>query len=312
MFASRAVLNSGVTTPSYVYVAANGNPGIFAISNDGGKTYTTRTNANSGITFSGMNMIYSFGSRIYCAQGAGVGVSNNEAGSRFTLKTTANGLPSNTIVLVVGIGSTVFVSSNTTGTISRSTDNGESWTSRTTANSSLGTGVPSDMAVSGSTLYVATPSGLSISTDNGTSFTTKTVANSGLANNSVLGVYASGSTVYAGCSTGLSISTDGGTSWTNNTTTNFQGARRITAFDSTIVWTNSSGNLWVSTDGGSTATQKTTADGLSSNTPFSRPYYKNGILYVGANTGLRLSTNGGASFTAAPAFAGAGQAVWIP
>ncbi len=95
------------------------------------------------------------------------------------------------------------------GVLHVSQDYGNTWTPNNLGGS-LKKAVPS-----GSTLYVATDSGIRISPDGGTTWTaTKTTAD-GLGNNLAEDLFVDGTTIYAATSGGLSISTDSGNSWIN-------------------------------------------------------------------------------------------------
>ena len=93
-----------------------------------------------------------------------------------------------------------------------------------TTSDGIGNNNIEDIAISGSTVFLATcGGGLSYSSDGGTTWTTKTTTN-GLANDSLYGVYATGSSIVTGGSGGVSISTDNGTTWTNQTGSDIYGA----------------------------------------------------------------------------------------
>jgi hypothetical protein len=98
---------------------------------------------------------------------------------------------------------------------------GGDWSGGTSAQ--IGSAEATNVAVSGSNVYVGTLYGLSISADGGSTWVTRTTAD-GLPCDNVMAVAVSGSTVYAACSeyTGngpgpfgyiLAVSTNGGRSW---------------------------------------------------------------------------------------------------
>ena len=82
---------------------------------------------------------------------------------------------------VYAVGSTVYAATN--GGLSISTDGGNSFTNKTTANG-LGSNIVYGVYAVGRTVYAATVGGLAISTDGGNTFTNKTTAN-GLGSNIV-------------------------------------------------------------------------------------------------------------------------------
>lgn len=71
------------------------------------------------------------GSKIYVASDYGLHVSTN-GGTSFTLRTTSDGLPSNTCYCCVLVGSTIWV--GTGSGVCKSSDDGASWTVYTTSN----------------------------------------------------------------------------------------------------------------------------------------------------------------------------------
>jgi hypothetical protein len=148
--------------------------------------------------------------------------------------------------------------------LSISTNSGNSFITKTTADGLLSNNVIGVYAI-GSTVYAATQgSGLSISLDSGNSFTiNKTTAN-GLGSDGLFRVYADGLTVYAATQGGLSISFDGGaTSFSNNLFgINVFGVYAIgsTVYAATVL------GLSISDNGGNTFTNKTAANsGLGNN-----------------------------------------------
>lgn len=101
------------------------------------------------------------------------------------------------MAMIVAVGALSWVGGEVRAT-------GVSFTNRTTANG-LGSNSLRAVAVSGSSIYVATDGGLSISTDGGATFTNRTTAN-GLGAPFLRGVVTSGSFIYVATSGGLSIS----------------------------------------------------------------------------------------------------------
>jgi len=136
-----------------------------------------------------------------------------------------NEIPSNFINSVFVSSGTTYIATADAG-ISISSDNGDHWFSKTTANG-LGSNNVYGLTVSEKTIYAATSNGLSISTDNGVHWVNKTTAD-GLGNNFITSVYATGNTMYATTiDSGLSISTDNGVHWINKTTTDGLGSNFV-------------------------------------------------------------------------------------
>ncbi len=268
---------------------------------------------------------------VYTAHGSGMGLST-DSGTSFSLITTANGLVDNNTrglyvdadgILVGTISGTSYSQDNgtsystidpgntnttyransviylgqSTGGLLISTDNGASFTQRTTADGLVDNNVNS-IFVDGSNLYVATANGLSISTDGGVSFVNRTMAD-GIGDDILYGVHASGSTIYVATFGGFSISTDGGVSFVNRTTADGLGANAVRgglAVVGGIVYAGTQSGLSISTDGGASFVNRTTADGLGSNDIRSLFVTAGGDIYAGTLSGLSISTDGGTSF----------------
>jgi BNR/Asp-box repeat. len=171
-----------------------------------------------------------------------------------------------------------------------SVDGGSTWSSYTTANGLIGNYVQG-VAVSESTIYVATSEGLSISIDGGSTWKNHLYCDT----NNVMAI---GSTILAATSSGLDISTNDGNTWTNYTTANGLGSNGVNgvAVSGSAIYAATDGGLSVSINGGSTWTNYTTANGLSSNYLYSVAVVGS-TIYVMTNNGLSISENGGSSWT---------------
>lgn len=232
--------------------------GGLAISTDNGATWTSKGVADgfgSDITYK----VYASGHNVYVATANGLAIST-DMGATWTNKTAANGLGSisnsagsihNNILNVFASSNTVYAATMNDG-LGISTDNGNTWTKKTTANGLASNSIGSVFA-SGDTIYAGTrDAGLSISRDAGKTWATKLAGQyissvgysgnflyviatqgiylsadsgntwttvsypSGLSSSYVLGSVADGNSIYlAACTNGVYISTDAGKTWIN-------------------------------------------------------------------------------------------------
>ncbi|MBI5825195.1 MAG: hypothetical protein HZB18_14290 [Chloroflexi bacterium] len=331
-----------------------GDPWVFDVFVDGTTVYAATINGLSispninSIPFSnrtmgeglGDNTVYSVyvsGANVYAGTWGGLSIST-DGGNTFTNKTTANGLGSNVVNGVFVSGSNVYAATDGStasiggggGGLSISTDGGNTFTNKTTANGLCSNNV-TDVFVSGGTIYVAmATSCLSISTDGGNTFTNKTAGTLGISGGSGLyGVYASGLNIYVATTSGLSISTDGGATFTNRTTANGLGGIVVSdvyaSGSSIYAATNSgyagmSGGLSISTDGGATFTNYNTANGFRDNRTYgvfvnSTTIFaatKDGLSFGGDISTKDLTWFGFSSPSATGVFSGTNVAVTVP
>lgn len=166
------------------------------------------------------------------------------------------------------------------------------FTNRTTADG-LGSDYVTAVHVTDDTVYVGTSGGLSTSTDGGVTFTNDD-STSGLGSDTVLSVYATDDTVYVGTLGGLSISTDGGASFNTRSTLN-SGLADDWVFGvyavGSKVYAATFDGLSISVDGGASFTTA-----LSPMRVWS-VFAVDDTVYAGTdNAGLRISSNGGATF----------------
>lgn len=192
-------------------------PGGLSVSHDGGNTFLNMTMINEfpttailELVLHGPNILAApafvelppgatlldINLAIYASKRSGIAISTDGA-QTFSTKTTANGLPTNSVRSLFADGSTIYAGGREFNFIE---------------------GFPLPVG--------STDTGLAISTDGGNTFATRTIAD-GLGSNSVNKVYAAGSSVYAATSGGLSISHDGGQSFTNRTTADGLGSNVI-------------------------------------------------------------------------------------
>jgi len=107
-------------------------------------------------------------------------------------------------------------------------------------------------------------------------------------------VCVNGSNIYVATTTGIAISNNGGNTWSLKVT-DYE-VSSIEFKDGKIyagVW---QVGLYISSDGGSSWNIYTTANGLGSN-HIHDLFFDGSVLYVGTQSGLSISTNGGTSFT---------------
>ena len=197
-------------------IAIGTNSGLH-MSIDGGATFS-----RTQFEFDSISDVIIHGYRMYVATNKGVEVSVDK-GVSFSLKTTANGLGSNSISDLELNGDILYVATVgnavTPGGVSISTDFGVSYANTDTSAGLLDKRVNVVKVVS-STVYAGTEAGLSISTDGGSTFTASRTKAEGLANDVVKSLLIDGSNFYIGHSSccltpeTISVSTNGGTSFT--------------------------------------------------------------------------------------------------
>ena len=212
-----------------------------------------------------------------------------DAGSVLSWQQT-NGPSGGVVQCIATSGSTLFAGMNGFGGVSRSTDNGATWTS---VNSGLSSTDVRAIAVSGANLYAGTYlGGVSLSTNNGVSWRD---VNSGLSSPIVVSLLVSGSSIFAGTYGGVFVSTNNGTSWTavNSGFTD----KFVNCFlaSGTNLFAGSNGaGVYVSTNNGATWT----VVGPSNAIVYSLAL--NGTsLFAGTSTGVYRSTDNGKSWNAA-------------
>ena len=178
------------------------------------------------------------------------------------------------------------------GGVAISADGGQSFTIRGKEAGLASTAV-SDVYVDGANLYAATFAGLAVSTNGGTSFVNRTLALSATPEC----VYASGTTVWVGSGGDLQKSVGGAAFSVVQSGT---GMGSGIAVSGTGFYFATTSGLWVSNSSGASGsfTLKGTAEGLGSAYLYDVAVDGNGKVLVATNSGLSMSTNAGASFTA--------------
>lgn len=267
------------------------------VSIDGGATFAAR---DVGGPLASVHDVLAVDEKVFAATGDGLAVSVNK-GVTFTLRTTAQGLGSNTVRDLVLDNGRLYAA--TASGLSISDDDGATFTNHTTGLASTSVNA---IAVSGTTVYAATDSGLSISSDGGQSFSvTRTTAN-GLGSNFVNRVVVSGSNVYVGTGTPFSsgatnsfaVSTNGGTSFTPHTVSAAHTDLRVDTLqvEGTTVRIGAYPGYYLSTDSGLTFTAKDLRGAVTRLTGAS------GVLYAAIQDsagygGVAISSDHGMSFT---------------
>ncbi|MDH5720171.1 MAG: hypothetical protein OEZ13_06040 [Spirochaetia bacterium] len=301
-----------------------GTTGGFSISTNNGASYTNKTTAN-GLPANNIYDMIVNGSTIYVATSGGVGVSYNGGSTFSTLYT------SRTTHRIYKTGSNIYAANYDSYAYSH--DNGSSWTTVYSADG-LNRNIQ-NMYISGNTVYAATdPGGLAISTDGGNTFINKTPDN-GFSSASALDVKVQEGIIYAVSWDGLYTSTDKGASFTkiysinniehleidgnniylgkgygelyvsndggatfnqklsglNNIYDLFVDHSNSTLYVATEDWVGSAvHDLYVSTDNGATFYT------INFSSQINTVYAKSDNLYVGTETGLYYSADGGSSF----------------
>jgi hypothetical protein len=201
-----------------------------------------------------------------------------------------NGLSGGAVQCIATSGNTLFAGMGGFGGISRSTDNGATWTA---VNSGLTTTDVRAIAVNGTSLFAGTYlGGVYLSTNNGASWRS---VNSGLTNPIVVSLVVSGSNLLAGTSGGVFLSTNNGTSWSpSNTGLTSKVVNCFIVSPGANLFAGSNGDgVYVSTDNGSSWTGTGPANAVVLSLAGSGTN-----LYAGTSAGVYRSTDNGKSWNA--------------
>jgi hypothetical protein len=277
-------------------LVGTGGSGLY-VSIDGGATFTAR---DVGASLASVSDILAVDEKVFAATDRGLAVSVNK-GVTFTLRTTAQGLGSNTVRDLVLDNGLLYAA--TASGLSISNNDGATFTNHTTG---LASPSVNAIAVSGTTVYAATDAGLSISSDGGQSFSvTRTTAN-GLGSNYVGHLVVSGSNVYvgtgepfiSGATNSFAVSTNGGTSFTPHTVSAAHTDLRVGSLqvEGTTVRVGAYPGYYLSTNGGLTFTAQDLRGAVARLTGAS------GVLYAAVQDsagygGVAISHDYGMSFT---------------
>jgi hypothetical protein len=287
---------SALAQGSKIFAGTGGN-GLY-VSLDGGGTFVQR---DVGSTYAWVPSVVASGYRVWAASDAGVAVSADK-GWTFALKTTADGLGSNSVRALLLDGTTLYAA--TANGVSISTDLGASFSNHTS-------GLPSPsvnaIAVSGSTVYAATDAGLAISSDGGQTFPTVRNTGNGLGSNYLGEIVFDGIRLYAGtgepwisgASNSFSVSTDDtGATFTPHAVSPPHSTLRTESIhvEGTTVRVGAYPAYYLSTDGGSTFTAKDLRGSVQRITGLGSTLYA-AISDGSGYGGLAISTDHGQSFT---------------
>ena len=202
--------NSGISNLKVYSLSGNGSTvaaGTYGdgvlISNDNGNSWSS---SNSGITVPYIYALGFSGGNIIAGTGGGGVFTTTNSGANWS-----SSLPLNNIVnhfynsandVYVCVGPYLY----------RSSDDGITWYSVVTANTTLKAIAETPRASGGTNFFVGSLDGMFLSTDNGTNWST---INNGLLYRNVNAVAVSGSNIFAGTeSGGVFLSDNDGTSWT--------------------------------------------------------------------------------------------------
>ena len=280
--------------------------------------YTSTTDGTSWVLKSNnfapnySNRIRILGSNIYIctymllgAIGTGVQLAYNglvvstDSGTTFNMINTGLSCPYG-VSAFVGDSSNMFLGFNNYGGVYRSTDNGQTWAPLNIAN--INSKLVYSLALSGTTLYVGTSSGVATCTSYGTG-TWSQLSATGLGSNiHIRSLVVSGGYIFVGTSpfygdTGnVFYSTDGGTTW-NPANTTLSGADIYAmVISGSRLYAGTSIGLYYTINNGGTWTQLGAG---TVNQSYSIAITPDGAgLYVGGPQGtIYISTNSGTSWT---------------
>jgi photosystem II stability/assembly factor-like uncharacterized protein len=281
---------SQVISGNGILMAATGWDGVYR-STDGGKFWAP---VNNGLSSVYVFQVGSAGSLFITTSGSGFFLSTDN-GSSWNPANATYSYPN--FYSIASHASTILVT--TFGAVYRSTDGGPTWTGITT-------GIPFDgsgNAVScGSVFIMATSKGMYRSTDDGLSWSP---SSTGMAEPYVQDLVTIGSSIAAGTISGFYLSTDEGNQWLDRSPD--QSASTVIGLaidDQNTLYATSNTAL------NTYSSFRSTDNGLSwspiaSGIPlFGYPFgfaWANGSLYSPTTAGLSISTDGGTSWSPAPA-----------
>ncbi len=185
--------------------------GGFFVSGDNGSSWTAKNNGLGGLGLS-IFTLYSEISFILAGTGHGIYKSTNEGASWTAVNTGLNGLP---VVNIVVIGGTYFAL-ELLGGVSKSTDNGVTWSGANGTTGNEINGFPLTLATDGFNLYTGNTFGdlVSKSSDDGDTWV---AADNGIANSSGFNAATylfAVADMYVSTAEGFFKSSDQGSSWT--------------------------------------------------------------------------------------------------
>jgi len=275
-----------------VYVGTS--DGGFAISKDGGETWTTRDPAPG----SRINSIFAIDNAVYVGTDSGIAVSKN-GGRIWMLHDLNKSSSDHAVTSVFGINNRVWTGlSRSKGRFSISNDNGQTWPINSELpNPLFSSPSVTSIYVSGNRLFVGSDRGIAISDDDGKRWK-RVDETKGLGSNAVRAIAGSGNNVYVGLYRDggtVSISEDGGESWGVQNTTPLKQSNCVNSIfvDEDKVYVATDGGLAMSKDVWESWEIKTTEDGLGSNNISSVAAVGSNIYLGTGSEGLFISRDGG-------------------
>jgi len=187
--------------------------GRFCISNDAGETWPINVPVGEKDSDYDVYGVYAVNQRSYVGtRRKGLGISDDN-GKKWKYIGKSQGLGSDTVYDIGGIGSKVFVGLDRDGgSISISEDGGQSWGIQNTTRLGLQNSVTSIFVAQDKVYVTSKGGGVSMSNDVWGTWVNK-VKSDGLASDKATAVAAVGNNVYVGTDAGLSVSRDGGNTW---------------------------------------------------------------------------------------------------
>jgi hypothetical protein len=263
--------------------------GSFAVSYDGGTTWSVRIGGNTpNSNIYGISDLHVAGNILYAATGKGIVLSTDKGISWNKLHRERF---DTNVQHVFGTNTYIFVA--TDRGLSLSGDGGETCKTLTTEQGLSDNIIYHTFPKVRSTLLVSTAHGLSISKDLGQTWSTKTTLD-GLADNLIRATYSEGPSIFVATNGGLSLSHDNGSTWTTKTVTDGLGHNQINHVNVVrkMIFAATRGGLSLSTDEGATWTTRTTANGLGHNN-VNQTYILGNTIYAATDGGLSISKDDG-------------------
>ncbi len=271
-----------------IYIATTAG---LAMSKDNGMTYTNKTFTNDNSTVKNILSVFSStdGQRVYVGSNQGLFISA-DGGKTFTSPALKEYAISVSSVIASADGTHIYAATNYNG-LYVSSDSGETFTNYTTP--ALANAYINDIAVYGTTIYIATRGGLSRASLDSSGNIISAFTNVLIGNNNIAKVFANneGATVYALINAqGLFKSIDGGATFGTATTitgvTSYQNL--FVSADGQNIYLATPKGLYKSTNSGINFNPPLTeADGLS-NIDVKSVYVRGSTIFTGTVNGLSV------------------------
>jgi len=273
-----------------VYVGTEN--GGFAISKDGGETWTSRDPIPGQKIWS----IFAAGNNVYVGTRKGIAVSKN-GGRIWAVQDLKNGSQSDrSVYSIFGINNRVWIHIREVKGLGVSEDNGQTWSINSELpNSSFFNSENTSMYHNGKRLFVGSEDGLAITDDDGKTWKFLNKSN-GLGVDYVRAITGFGTNVYVGLERdggAMSISEDDGETWGLQETTPAKEYVKSVAVGQGKVYVATKGGLAISDDVWEKWVVKSKADGLTTDNITSVSAVGSNV-YVGTkNDGLYVSRDAG-------------------